>query len=153
MARKFSKAYPVVLLARNPSHYEPVAHDIRAAGGQAIGIKTDLTDPKSVKSAFSQISESHANAKLAAAIFNAGAPFVRKPFLEITEEEFTAGYESQGYVFCMCWIFNSNINCSCILNCSGPNLDKCNTGKPDFSFPRAFCHTSLRQRSCLTRQR
>jgi hypothetical protein len=33
---------------------------------------------------------------LAAAIFNSGGGFVHKPFLELTDEEFTHGYESQG---------------------------------------------------------
>lgn len=98
MARKFSKAYPVVLLARNPSNYEPVAQEIKSAGGQAIGIKTDLSDAKSVSSTFAEISQRFADAKLAAAVFNSGGGYLRKPFLELTEEDFSYGYLSQGYV-------------------------------------------------------
>jgi hypothetical protein len=36
------------------------------------------------------------DAKLAAAIYNVGGGFVRKPFLELTEKEFTDGWASNG---------------------------------------------------------
>lgn len=70
--------------------------EINSSGGQAVGISTDLSDSKSVQNAFSQIAEQFRDAKLAAAVFNPGGGFVRKPFLELTEEEFTRGFESQG---------------------------------------------------------
>lgn len=35
---------------------------------------------------------------LAAAVFNVGGKFVRKPFLEVSEEVFLGGLEANGYV-------------------------------------------------------
>ena len=34
---------------------------------------------------------------LAAAIFNVGGQFVKKPFLELSEEAFRGGFETNGY--------------------------------------------------------
>ncbi|KAL1973320.1 hypothetical protein VTN31DRAFT_5955 [Thermomyces dupontii] len=97
IARKFAKTYPVVLLARNPANFEPVVQEINAAGGRAFGISTDLSNSTSVRSAFDKIkADLFPNTPLAAAIFNPGGGFVRKPFLELTEEDFVAGYDSQG---------------------------------------------------------
>ena len=36
-------------------------------------------------------------AQLAAAVFNVGGKFIRKPFLELTEDDFMAGMEANGY--------------------------------------------------------
>lgn len=55
VARKFAATYPVVLLARNPDNYESLAKEINQSGGKAIGISTDISDSKSVKSAFATI--------------------------------------------------------------------------------------------------
>lgn len=96
IARRFAKTYPVVVLARNPASFNPLVQEINSSGGQAVGISTDLSDSESVQNAFSQIAEQFRDAKLAAAVFNPGGGFVRKPFLELTEEEFTRGFESQG---------------------------------------------------------
>lgn len=51
-----------------------------------------------MKSAFDKIANQFSSSPLAAAVFNPGGGFVRKPFLELTEDEFAVGYESQGYV-------------------------------------------------------
>jgi hypothetical protein len=51
-----------------------------------------------VKSAFAEIEKEFKGKKLAAAIFNVGGRFVRKPFLETTLEEYEAGYMANGYV-------------------------------------------------------
>ncbi|GAD93139.1 oxidoreductase, short chain dehydrogenase/reductase family [Paecilomyces variotii No. 5] len=96
VARKFAKSYPVVLLSRNPASYEPIVEEINASGGKAIGLSADLADFKSVQSTFDKIGKEFPSALLAAAIFNPGGGFVRKPFLELTEEEFLSGFESQG---------------------------------------------------------
>ncbi|KAJ9248271.1 hypothetical protein DTO195F2_8902 [Paecilomyces variotii] len=96
IARKFAKSYPVVLLSRNPTNYQPIVEEINAAGGKAVGFSTDLADLKSVQSTFDKIAKEFPSALLAAAIFNPGGGFVRKPFLELTEEEFLSGFESQG---------------------------------------------------------
>lgn len=98
MARRFAKAYPVVLLSRSPATFDPIVQEIKANGGQAVGISTDLSDSKSVQAAFAQISQQFADAKLAAAVFNPAGGFVKKPFLELTEEDYLHGFESQGYV-------------------------------------------------------
>jgi len=99
VAVRFSKAYPVVLLARNPENYEPIVKEIKAAGGHAIGISTDVTSQSSVANAFKEIEKEFKGKKLAAAVFNVGGRFVRKPFLETTLEEYTSGFESNGKGF------------------------------------------------------
>ncbi|KNG86848.1 oxidoreductase, short chain dehydrogenase/reductase family [Aspergillus nomiae NRRL 13137] len=96
IARKFAQAYSVVLLARNPANFTPVVDEINANGGQATGISADLSDTNSVNSAFEKITQQYGGSTLAAAVFNSGGGFVRKPFLELTEEEFVSGFESQG---------------------------------------------------------
>ncbi|PWY94204.1 NAD(P)-binding protein [Aspergillus sclerotioniger CBS 115572] len=87
IARLFAKSYPVILLARNPQNYQSVVDEINSTGGQATGISTDLSDSKGVRSTFEQIKSQFGNAPLAAAVFNSGGGFIRKPFLELTEEE------------------------------------------------------------------
>ncbi|OKL57432.1 hypothetical protein UA08_07188 [Talaromyces atroroseus] len=96
IARKFAQSYPVVVLARNPENYNGVVNEINTSGGQAIGISTDISDAKSVSSAFQKITtELFPDTPLAAAIFNPGGGFVKKPFLELTEEEFSSAYNVQ----------------------------------------------------------
>jgi len=99
VALKFAKTYPVVLLARNPANFESIVKEIKSSGGHAIGISTDVSSPSDVKNAFAQIEKELKGKKLAAAIYNVGGKFVRKPFLEMTLEEYEAGYEANGYVF------------------------------------------------------
>jgi len=99
VALRFAKTYPVVLLARNPDNYESIVKEINASGGQAIGISTDVSSTSSVKNAFATIQKEFRGKKLAAAIYNVGGKFVRKPFLELTEEEYEAGYEANGRGF------------------------------------------------------
>ncbi|KAE8152203.1 hypothetical protein BDV25DRAFT_128208 [Aspergillus avenaceus] len=95
IARKFAQVYSVVLLARNPGNFTTVVDEINASGGQATGISTDLSDAQSVNSAFDKITQEYEGSALAAAVFNSGGGFVRKPFLELTGEEFSSGFESQ----------------------------------------------------------
>lgn len=87
----------MALLARKPSNYEPVIKEIEAAGGRAIGISTDVADSASVKSAFEKLEKEMGGAPLAAAVFNVGGSFIKKPFLELTEEEFLSGMDANGY--------------------------------------------------------
>ncbi|KIX04353.1 uncharacterized protein Z518_05221 [Rhinocladiella mackenziei CBS 650.93] len=96
VARRFAKTYAVALLARKPANFEPIVEEINAAGGKAIGISTDCSEGKSVKNAFEQLKKEMGGASLAAAIYNVGGRFVRKPFLELTEEEFESGWETNG---------------------------------------------------------
>lgn len=97
MARKFALKYPVALLARNPANYEPLVEEIEAAGGKAVGISTDVADGASVANAFEKIKAEMKGAQLAAAVYNVGGKFIRKPFLELNEEDFMAGMEANGY--------------------------------------------------------
>jgi NAD(P)-dependent dehydrogenase (short-subunit alcohol dehydrogenase family) len=93
----------VVVLARNPANYEGVVQDINSSGGKAHGIRVDISDAASLKAAFDKITkELFPDTPLAAAVFNPGGGFVRKPFLELSEEEYAAGYNSQargGFLF------------------------------------------------------
>lgn len=88
----------MALLARNPANYESIVKEINSAGGQAIGISTDTTSPESVKNAFAEIEKEFKGKKLAAAVYNVGGGFVRKPFLEMSLEEYEAGFNANGYV-------------------------------------------------------
>lgn len=96
VARKFGAAYPVALLARNPTNYEDAVKDIQTAGGKAIGISTDVSDAKSVKDAIGKIQHEFGGDKCAAAVFNVGGRFIRKPFLELSQDEFESGWEANG---------------------------------------------------------
>ena len=108
MARKFALKYPVALLARQPGNYEPLVKEIEAAGGKAIGISTDVADGASVANAFEKIKAEMKGAQLAAAIFNVGGRFIRKPFLDMNEEEFMSGMIANG-------CDKSSCNSSCFL--------------------------------------
>jgi len=95
--------YPVVLLARNPANFEPVVEEIKKAGGEATGISTDCSSAESVSSALKKIQEIGEDVKIAAAVYNVGGRFIRKPFLELTQEEFESGFEANGrgaFLFC-----------------------------------------------------
>ncbi|KAJ5997907.1 hypothetical protein N7499_005697 [Penicillium canescens] len=95
IARKFGKAYSVVVLARNPDNFDPVVQEINASGGQAFGISTDVSDSKSVNAAFDKIASQYPSSKVVAAVFNTGGGFVRKPFLELTEQDYSSALASQ----------------------------------------------------------
>ncbi len=87
VALRFAREYPVVLLARRPESYSEIVNEIKGAGGQAIGISTDTTEPASVAAAFETIKKELPGSRPAAAVFNAGAGFSVKPFLELKLEE------------------------------------------------------------------
>ena len=97
VARRFAKEYPVVLLARNEKSFEGLAEQINNQGGKAIGISADVSNAESLKRAFGEI-EKQLGSNCAAAIFNAAGGMIRKPFLEVTEEEFSSGWEVNQYV-------------------------------------------------------
>ena len=100
MARRFAQSYSVALLARKPANYEPIVKEINDAGGKAIGISTDCSDGKSVKDAFEQLQKEMGSQKLVAAVYNVGGRFIRKSFLDLTEEEFESGWEANGSACC-----------------------------------------------------
>jgi short-subunit dehydrogenase len=94
IALKFSAAYPVVLLARSASSHAPIVSEIKNAGGYAVGFDADVGDATSLRQAFDNIQAEMGDRKLAAAVYNVGGGFVRKPFLDTSEKEFTAAYVS-----------------------------------------------------------
>ncbi|SMQ51633.1 unnamed protein product [Zymoseptoria tritici ST99CH_3D7] len=92
IAKRFAASYPVVLLARNPSNFEPTAEEINKSGGRAIGISTDVSSQDSLKAAFSKIEQEFSGAPIAAAIFNASSRPMRKPILEFSVEDFETAH-------------------------------------------------------------
>ena len=98
VARRFAKEYPVVLLARGNDKFDGLVKEINNQGGKAIGISADVSSAESLKQAFGQIEQQFSGANCAAAVFNAAGGMVRKPFLEVTEKEFSSGWEVSQYV-------------------------------------------------------
>jgi NADP-dependent 3-hydroxy acid dehydrogenase YdfG len=96
VARKFAQKYAVALLARKAANYEPLVKEIESNGGRAVGISTDVVDGASVANAFETLKVEMKGAPLAAAVFNVGGKFIRKPFLELSEEDFMSGMEANG---------------------------------------------------------
>lgn len=86
------------MLARNPANFEDVAREINSEGGKAIGFSADLSEATSVEAAFKQINAVFGGLPLAAAVFNLGGGFVKRPFLELTQAEFEQGFNAHGYV-------------------------------------------------------
>ena len=91
VAIRFSKEYPVVLLARKPESYEIAVAHITKAGGKAVGIAADATNRESLKKAFESIEKDLPGYKLAAATYNI-RPDIRAvggfgPFLERSLEQ------------------------------------------------------------------
>ena len=86
-----------MLLARNPANYDSIVQEIKESGGQAVGFPTDVASQKSVNDAFAQIQKEFKGKKLAAAVFNVGGSFVRKPFLQLSLEEYETGFNANGY--------------------------------------------------------
>ncbi|PYH94374.1 putative oxidoreductase,short chain dehydrogenase [Aspergillus ellipticus CBS 707.79] len=83
IARRFAKAYPVVLLARSQSSLDPLVDGIDRAGGSAIGIPSDVTNAGDLASTMKQIEQQFgSDLTVAAAVFNVASKFTRAPFLE-----------------------------------------------------------------------
>lgn len=92
-AIRFSREYPVVLLARKPESYESTVSEIKQVGGHAIGIPADAADPESMASAFEAIKRELPDSKLAAAIYNVASPLGKMPFLELTLNDLNASLD------------------------------------------------------------
>jgi NAD(P)-dependent dehydrogenase (short-subunit alcohol dehydrogenase family) len=94
VARRFAKAYPVVLLARSQRSLDPLIQDITQRGGSAMGIPTDVTSSSSMSSTMEHIKTKFGpDLSVAAAIYNVASKFTRKPFLEQSAEEFLESLE------------------------------------------------------------
>ncbi|THX54840.1 NAD(P)-binding protein [Aureobasidium pullulans] len=97
VVRKFAQAYPVVLLARKEGSYSSLVKEINEAGGSALGVATDVSVGSSITAAFEKIKAKFgSDATCAAAVFNASGTLVKKPFLELTEDDFTKPYAVSG---------------------------------------------------------
>jgi NAD(P)-dependent dehydrogenase (short-subunit alcohol dehydrogenase family) len=102
VAIKFGENYPVVLLSRKPESFEDAVNQINQAGGKAIGIVADSTDPQALASAFDTISKELPGLQLAAAVYNV-RPGIRQvggfgPFLERTLEQLDTVLAGEVYV-------------------------------------------------------
>ncbi|KAF3183371.1 hypothetical protein TWF751_004152 [Orbilia oligospora] len=80
IAKKFASLYNVVLLARTPSSYETTVQEINKSGGTAIGFPADVRDEASIKNVFEQVTKQFPDKPVAAAVYNVGGVFIRKPF-------------------------------------------------------------------------
>ncbi|KAK0747543.1 hypothetical protein B0T21DRAFT_379569 [Apiosordaria backusii] len=94
VALRFAQTYPVVLLARNPQSYTDIVSEITSSGGQALGISADTSDADSLASAFKTIKDQFKDKQLAAAIYNVGAGFAVKPFLDLTPADLESSLSS-----------------------------------------------------------
>jgi NAD(P)-dependent dehydrogenase (short-subunit alcohol dehydrogenase family) len=74
-----------VMWARNADKLKGFAADIRAKGGEALGMKVDVRVEQEVGDALAGIEREHGPVEVA--VFNAGAQH-RKPLLEITADQF-----------------------------------------------------------------
>lgn len=103
VAIRFSEAYPIVLLARQPESYNDVVTEINEAGGKAIGITADATDESSLKAAFETIKKELPGLKLAATIYNVrpNSRPSRKPFLELTLNDLDTSLNGNMYAILM----------------------------------------------------
>lgn len=88
IARRFAKSYPVALLARNATSYESLVQEINNSGGKAYGVATDVSSEESVKNALKKIESEFGSGPCAAAIYQASGGFVKKPFLEMSMDDF-----------------------------------------------------------------
>ena len=100
---RFSKAYPVVLLARQPASYEGAVAEINNDGKsqRAVGVSADASDPGSLNTAFETIAREFPAAdgwRLAAAIYNVGGGFGRGPFLDVGVDALDASFAANAYV-------------------------------------------------------
>lgn len=94
IARRFAKAYPVVVLARSQSSLDPLVSDITQSGGSAMSVPTDVSNSSSMTSTMDQIKAKFGpDLTIAAAIYNVASKFMRKPFLEQSQGDFLGSLE------------------------------------------------------------
>lgn len=76
----------VVLAARSEAEMTPIVEEIKANGGEAMAVKTDVADAASVEALIKRTLDAYG--RLDIAFNNAGMNVGNKPIVEITEEEF-----------------------------------------------------------------
>ncbi len=95
-ARAFADAgASVVLAARTAQAIAAIAGEINAAGGSALAVPADVTDPASVERLVEKTLA--AFGRLDAAFNNAGAGQMPKPLADISFEDFEAGLRANLY--------------------------------------------------------
>jgi NAD(P)-dependent dehydrogenase (short-subunit alcohol dehydrogenase family) len=76
----------VVLASRSEEEIARIAEEIRASGGEALAVRTDVADAASVESLIQRTVDSYG--RLDMAVNNAGVAGGNKPLVEVTEETF-----------------------------------------------------------------
>ncbi|KAI9660244.1 MAG: hypothetical protein M1831_003551 [Alyxoria varia] len=98
VARRFARSYPVALLARSRSSFQPLVEEINGSGGRAEGFEADVSDEESLKGAFREMESKFGGGggtapSAAAAVFNASGKFVRKSVLEYSVGDWENGLQ------------------------------------------------------------
>ncbi|KAJ5525458.1 hypothetical protein N7494_012108 [Penicillium frequentans] len=94
VALRFAQVYPVVVLSRSQSSLDPLVRDIKQNGGHALSIPTDVTSSSSMNSTMDRIkAEFGSDMSVAAAVYNVASKFMKKPFLEQSQDEFLGSLE------------------------------------------------------------
>ena len=68
-------------MARKPESFHDTRSQITQSGGKALGVTADVTDTKSMESAFQTIKTELPDFKSAAAVYNVSSGYMIKPFL------------------------------------------------------------------------
>jgi NAD(P)-dependent dehydrogenase (short-subunit alcohol dehydrogenase family) len=95
VAHRFSAAYTVALLSRSSSNTEPVLNSILASGGSAVALTADVTSAPSIAAAFAELKATYPTSPVAVAVYNV-ASRVKKPFLELSAEDWESGWATGG---------------------------------------------------------
>jgi NAD(P)-dependent dehydrogenase (short-subunit alcohol dehydrogenase family) len=91
LARAFARSgFAVALLSRRAGSSEPVRQEIATAGGKALVISADVTQPQSVKAAVEEI---HAKLGPVTALAYNASGYGRGPFLELDPETIRKSFE------------------------------------------------------------
>jgi NAD(P)-dependent dehydrogenase (short-subunit alcohol dehydrogenase family) len=95
-ARAFAEAGASVVLAARTAHaIAAIADEINAAGGRALAVPTDVTDPESVERLVEKTLTTFG--RLDVAFNNAGAGHMPKPLADISFEDFEVGLRTNLY--------------------------------------------------------
>lgn len=92
VARRFAReGYAVGLMARSEANLTPVAEEVERAGGQALSVPVDATDPGAVPGAFAQVRAAFGDPGVL--VYNAGS-FQPGGILEIDPAGFEANFRA-----------------------------------------------------------
>ena len=95
VARRFAReGHSVAAIARNRAALEPIAADIAAAGGRALPVAADATDPGAVAEAFAEVRRELGPPGVL--VYNAGA-FQVGGVLELSPDQFERAWKANCY--------------------------------------------------------